>query len=128
MAVNMKAQVSEMLAQGYDQEQILTYFERSYGEFVRLQPPLRGANWLVWLGPLGALLTGAAVVAWALKKTGAPGQESEGGASAMVEPSGLPRRDSLPDDPRLADAVRRVRELAYGWPDGTAPRDPESRS
>ncbi len=50
MAVNMKAQVREMLAAGYDQEQILAYFEHSYGEFVRLQPPLRGVNWLVWLG------------------------------------------------------------------------------
>jgi cytochrome c-type biogenesis protein CcmH len=127
MAVNMKAQVGEMLAQGYDQEQILTYFERSYGEFVRLQPPLRGANWLVWLGPLGALLAGAAVVAWALKKSsrGAPGQE---GDEAIPEPLDLPRRDSLPDNPRLADAVRRVRELAYGWPDGSAPQDPDSRS
>ncbi|HEY6554224.1 MAG TPA: cytochrome c-type biogenesis protein [Vicinamibacteria bacterium] len=130
MAVNMKAQVGEMLAQGYDQEQILTYFERSYGEFVRLQPPLRGANWLVWLGPLGALLAGAAVVAWALRKSSpaAPAPEREHGASAIPEPSDLPRRDSLPDDPRLADAVRRVRELAYGWPDGAAPQSPDSRS
>jgi cytochrome c-type biogenesis protein CcmH len=129
MAVNMKAQVGEMLAQGYDQEQILTYFERSYGEFVRLQPPLRGANWLVWLGPLGALVAGAAVVAWALKKSssGAPlGQEGEG--AIAPELSDLPARNSLPHDPRLADAVRRVRELAYGWPDGTPPPEPTSRS
>ena len=29
--------------------------------------------------------------------------------------------DPLPDDPALAQAVRRVRELAYGWPGGTRP-------
>jgi cytochrome c-type biogenesis protein CcmH len=130
MAVNMKAQVGEMLAQGYDQEQILTYFERSYGEFVRLQPPLRGANWLVWLGPLGALVAGGAVVTWALRKSSRPepsGSHAEGGAAGPAH-SGLPARDSLPEDPRLAAAVRRVRELAYGWPDGTPPQEPSSRS
>ena len=30
----------------------------SYGEFVRLQPPLRGVNWLVWLAPVLGLLLG----------------------------------------------------------------------
>ena len=33
----MKPQVRELVAAGYDQEQILAYFERSYGEFVRLR-------------------------------------------------------------------------------------------
>jgi cytochrome c-type biogenesis protein CcmH/NrfF len=36
MALNMKAQVREMLATGYNQDQILAYFERSYGECDRL--------------------------------------------------------------------------------------------
>jgi len=34
----------------------------------------------------------------------------------------LPSRETLPADARLAAAVRRVRELAYGWPDGVPPR------
>ena len=38
-AQNMKAQVRDLLAAGYDQDQVLAYFERSYGEFVRLEPP-----------------------------------------------------------------------------------------
>ena len=112
MAVNMKAQVKELLAQGYDQEQILAYFENSYGEFVRLEPPLRGVNWLVWLGPLLALAGGAAVVAWTLRTRR---------QSASAEPSPLPGPDTLPDDPELARHVRRIRELAYGWPDGRSP-------
>jgi cytochrome c-type biogenesis protein CcmH len=112
MAVNMKAQVREMLATGYDQEQILAYFEHSYGEFVRLQPPLRGVNWLVWLGPLLALAAGGFFVTRALsaRRTAAP-----------AEPASLPGPATLPDDPELARYVRRVRELAYGWPDGRPP-------
>jgi cytochrome c-type biogenesis protein CcmH len=113
MAVNMKAQVKELLAQGYDQEQILAYFEHSYGEFVRLEPPLRGVNWLVWLGPVLALVAGGAIVAWTLR--------SRLKAVAGEPASPVPGPDTLPDDPELARYVRRVRELAYGWPDGRPP-------
>ena len=116
MARNMKAEVREKLAEGYDQEQILAHFERSYGEFVRLRPQLRGVNWLVWLGPLCALLAGAGIVWLAMKR-------ARGAASTV---SGSPTRDALPDDPRLAAAVRRVRELAYGWPGGLPPQTPSA--
>jgi len=113
MAVNMKAQVREMLAAGYEQEQILAYFEHSYGEFVRLQPPLRGVNWLVWLGPLLALAAGGVFVTRALS--------ARRPAAVPAEPSALPGPATLPDDPELARYVRRVRELAYGWPGGRPP-------
>ena len=121
MARNMKAEVREKLAAGYDQEQILAYFERSYGEFVRLDPPMRGVNWLVWFGPLAVLVAGGGVVAWAVRRS----SRSAGGAEAIASgstASDLPSRETLPADARLAAAVRRVRELAYGWPDGVPPR------
>jgi len=113
MARDMKAKVREELAAGYDKEQILADFERSYGEFVRLSPTLHGVNWLVWLGPIAALLLGALVVTRALRSSGA--------AATAAKAPGLPSRDALPDDPRLAAAVLRVRELAYGWPGGIRP-------
>jgi cytochrome c-type biogenesis protein CcmH len=113
MAANMKAEVRSLLGAGYDEEQVLAYFERSYGEFVRLRPPLRGVNWLVWLGPLFGLLAGGAVVRAALRRSPAAGASSADGP--------LPGRDSLPDDQRLAAAVLLVRERTYGWPGGKAP-------
>ena len=116
MAVNMKIQVREMLSRGYTEDQILSYFEGSYGEFVRLEPPLRGVNWLVWLAPVAGLLLGGIVVARALKARGAAAPTPEKNAAPA-----LPARDTLPDDPELAPYVRRVRELAYGWPGGTPP-------
>ncbi len=130
MALNMKAQVREKLAEGYDQEQILADFERSYGEFVRLEPPMRGVNLLVWLGPLGGLLAGGAAVAWALKRSRRAAPLPEGAAQmpAASTPSDLPSREALPDDPRLAACVRSVRELAYGWPDGVPPKASNSSS
>lgn len=116
IAQQMRGQVREMLAAGFSEEQILAYFERSYGEFVRLQPPLRGINWLVWLAPLVALLAGGWVVARTLR---APAPAAPDPAPAAAAPP--PERTSLPDDPELARCVRRVREIAYGWPGGEPP-------
>ena len=113
MAANMRQQVREMIAAGYDEEQVLAYFEKSYGEFVRLRPPLRGVNWLVWAGPLAGLLLGALVVTRALR---APRAEGE---PAATEPA--VGRDTLPEDPGLAAYVLRVRERVYGWPGGVSP-------
>jgi cytochrome c-type biogenesis protein CcmH len=119
MATNMRQQIRELVAAGFDEDQILSYFEASYGEFVRLQPPLRGVNWLVWLAPGLGLLLGLGIVSWVLR--GASAETSE--AVAATEPSAeiVPDADPLPDDPALAQAVLRVREMAYGWPGGTRP-------
>lgn len=113
MATNMKSRVRELLAAGYDEEQILAYFERSYGEFVRLEPPRRGINWLVWLAPPVALLGGLVLVRRTLRRAASPAPAADG----------VPARDALPADPVLARQVLRVRELAYGWPGGIPPAD-----
>lgn len=114
MAMKMKAEVREMVAAGYDKDQILGYFEHSYGEFVRLKPPLRGVNWLVWLAPALGLVLGGGVVAWALRGRGPATEDAP--APAPVD------ADSLPEDASLVPYVLRVRELAYGWPSGVRPR------
>lgn len=113
MATNMKARVRELLAAGYDEEQVIAYFERSYGEFVRLEPARRGINWLVWLAPPLALLGGLVLVRRTMRGQRAPAPPAEG----------VPARDALPSDPVLARNVLRVRELAYGWPGGVPPAD-----
>ena len=115
MATNMKAQVRELLAAGYDEEQILAYFERSYGEFVRLEPPLRGVNWLVWLAPPLALLGGLVLVRRTLRR-----RRARDGAAGGC---GFPRATRCPTIPCSRRNVLRVRELAYGWPGGVPPAD-----
>jgi cytochrome c-type biogenesis protein CcmH len=117
MAQKMHGQVRELVAAGYDRDQILDYFERSYGEFVRLEPPLRGVNWLVWLAPVGGLVAGGLLVTWALRRGRASAPAAE------PAPCDAPARDALPDDGELAAYVLKVRERAYGWPAGTPPRE-----
>jgi len=115
MARNMRLEVREKLAAGYDREQILASFERSYGEFVRLRPPLRGANWLVWVGPAILLLSGGALVFRTVRSSRRPAPSGSPGP-------GDPATDGLPADPRLADAIRRVRALARGVPETVLPK------
>lgn len=97
MAVQMKQQVRELLAAGYSERQITEYFEKSYGQFVRLDPPRRGINWLVWLAP-AAVLIGGVVVVWRVARRTAAMTNSPGEAEI--------------DD--LAPWLQRVREIAYG--------------
>ena len=68
VAVDMKHQVRDLLARGYTQEQILKYFETSYGQFVLLKPKFAGVNALVWLMPVLALLIGGVVVFMKMRK------------------------------------------------------------
>jgi len=100
MAVNMKAQVHELLARGYTEEQILKYFELSYGQFVLLRPKFEGVNRLVWLLPLGALLFGVAIVFTTLRKL----------ESRAAAPSTSNEPPATSDDPYLA----RVRDMVSG--------------
>ncbi len=94
MAQDMKLQVRELLARGYSQEQILAYFERSYGQFVLLKPKFQGVAALVWLLPIAALIFGAIVVLSKAKQL-----EKGPAAAAEAQPE--------PVDPYIA----RVREL-----------------
>ena len=87
MAINMKGEVRSMLEKGYTREQIETYFVRSYGEFVLLEPRSR----VIWILPVAALIFGIFVVAVTLRRLAA-----------------APR--TRQDDPDLA----RVRELVKG--------------
>jgi Uncharacterized protein involved in biosynthesis of c-type cytochromes len=120
MAVNMKHQVYDLLSRGFTQDQILKYFEHSYGEFVLLEPPFRGMNWLVWLAPAIILIGGGILIYFAVQRLRQGPVENFG--AAIAKEGELPDPDRLPDDPELAKYVLRVRELAYGWPGGVTPK------
>ena len=91
-AVAMKEEVRQFLAAGYTQTQILTYFEQSYGEFIRLEPKAKGFNLLVWILPIAALLTGLALV---MRRVRRPDDDA--------------RDDAPPVDPDLETYLEQVR-------------------
>lgn len=96
LAVKMRGQVRELRAQGYTEEQVLAYFEKSYGQFVRLEPPLIGINWLVWLAPVLALAIGGVLVLRVLAR----------GADTK------PAAERAAADPELEAYLERARALA----------------
>ena len=93
MAVNMKEQVRELLARGYTEEQILQYFELSYGQFVLLRPK----SPVIWLLPVVALVVGVIIVIVTIRKLG------KGGPSAPPPPA-----------PETDPYLSRVRDLVSG--------------
>ena len=91
MAINMKEQVRELLARGYTEEQILKYFEISYGQFVLLKPKTP----VIWILPVIALVIGVVLVIVKFRKLSAP-----------LNPSPL--------TPETDEYVSRVRDLVGG--------------
>ncbi|WP_233167951.1 cytochrome c-type biogenesis protein [Xylophilus sp. ASV27] len=58
LAVDLRAQISQQLAQGRSSEQIKDYMVERYGDFVLYRPAFNARTALLWLGPF-ALFAGA---------------------------------------------------------------------
>lgn len=74
-AQSMQAKVRDLLAAGYSEDQILTFFESSYGEFVRLSPKAEGFNLVVWILPLVAVLLGVLLIVRRVRSVPAPADD-----------------------------------------------------
>ena len=62
IAADMRRLVREEIAAGRSDRQIREDLVRRYGDFVLFKPPVRGGTWLLWFGPLLALLAVAVVL------------------------------------------------------------------
>ncbi len=76
-AVNMQNRIRELVRAGYSEDQIKTYFVRSYGEWILLEPTTSGLNLLIWVGPgivvgLGAALAWSTVMQWRKEEDDVP--------------------------------------------------------
>ena len=78
-ALAMKQEVHDLLAVGYTEEQVISYFESTYGEFIRLEPRAEGFNLLVWVAPVAALLIGVVLVVGRMRSS----RRKSGGRSGL---------------------------------------------
>lgn len=102
MAVKMRGQIRDLVAQGYSEEQVMSYFERSYGEFVRLDPPMEGLNLVLWILP-GVVLLGG--IWFVLHRVRQPVIAAAPNAVKDASPA-----SPVPDvDPALAKYLERIR-------------------
>jgi cytochrome c-type biogenesis protein CcmH len=58
LAKQMREAIRERLIQGQSPEEIHVYFLSRYGDYILMQPPKRGVNWLIWVAPFLLLLIG----------------------------------------------------------------------
>ena len=61
LAIDLKNQIREKIAQGLSNEQIIDYMVQRYGDFVLYRPPVKAATLALWFGP-AALLVLALIV------------------------------------------------------------------
>lgn len=51
LAVDLRKQVREKLAQGMSDRDITDFMVQRYGDFVLYRPPVKTTTWLLWFGP-----------------------------------------------------------------------------
>lgn len=61
LAVDLRREVREMVAQGMDQKDVVEFMENRYGDFVRYMPSFKASTALLWIGPF-VLMAGAVAI------------------------------------------------------------------
>lgn len=59
LAKQMRDVIRDRLSKGQTEEEIRAYFLSRYGDYILMQPPKHGVNWLIWIAPFVLLLGGA---------------------------------------------------------------------
>ena len=75
LAVDLRQQVRELIAQGKTQTEIFEYMTARYGDFVLYRPPLKGTTVLLWVGPALMAVLGISVLFLILRRRSRMGQD-----------------------------------------------------
>jgi cytochrome c-type biogenesis protein CcmH len=59
LAVDLRRQIREQIAQGRSDSEINAFMVARYGDFILYQPPVKVATLLLWFGPIVLLLIGS---------------------------------------------------------------------
>jgi cytochrome c-type biogenesis protein CcmH len=62
IAHDLRREVLALMREGRSDDQIKQYLVERYTDFVLYEPPMRGGNWLLWVGPFLILLAGGVAV------------------------------------------------------------------
>ena len=62
LAHQMREAIRERVRQGQSAEEIRAYFHSRYGNYIMMEPPKQGINWLIWLAPFLLLFGGGALL------------------------------------------------------------------
>lgn len=62
IAHDLRREVLALMREGRSNGEIKQYLVERYTDFVLYEPPMRGGNWLLWVGPFLILLAGGIAV------------------------------------------------------------------
>jgi cytochrome c-type biogenesis protein CcmH len=68
LAHDLRVLIRERLTAGDNDQQVLQYMVRRYGDFILLRPPVKPETYVLWYGPFGVLALGALGVAIHLRR------------------------------------------------------------
>jgi cytochrome c-type biogenesis protein CcmH len=68
LAIDLRAQVRELLQKGQTNQQITDYMTARYGDFVLYRPPFKNTTALLWVGPGVMLVAGLLVLVLVLRR------------------------------------------------------------
>lgn len=94
--VQWKAQITQYIAEGKSDEEIVQLFVDEFGLKVLGEPPAEGLTILLWIGPIVAVLIGGAVALWLIRNM------SRRGATAHARAA-----STAPSDDSYIDQVER---------------------
>lgn len=63
IAHDLRMEVLRLMRDGRSDAEIKQYLVERYTDFVLYEPPMRGGNWILWIGPFALLLIGGLTVA-----------------------------------------------------------------
>lgn len=58
LAQQMRGVIRDRIAMGHSTEEIRAYFLSRYGDYILMEPPKHGVNWLIWVAPFLLLVIG----------------------------------------------------------------------
>lgn len=67
LAKDLRRLVRERLAAGDSDAAVLAFLETRYGDFVLMNPPKRGVNWILWGAPFAVLAIGGLIILFGLR-------------------------------------------------------------
>jgi len=68
LAVDLRRQINEQIAQGRSDSEIVDFMVQRYGEFVLYRPPFKAVTLLLWFGPVLLFAGGLAVLVYNVRR------------------------------------------------------------
>lgn len=82
LAKQMRDAIRERLQLGQTEPEIRAYFLSRYGDYILMEPPKHGVNWLIWVAPFVLLFVGGfflykEVITWVKETPEPPSQPAQ---------------------------------------------------